>query len=99
MIVTKTVTGNRMEIALEGKFDAASAPKFEAEIAPALEGITELIIDMEKLCYISSAGLRTLLFLKQTLDEQRGSIAVRNVPETVMSIFEVTNFIEIIPVI
>ena len=98
MNVRKAVSGNRMELVLEGKFDAATAPKFEAEIAGQLEGITDLTIDIGAIEYISSAGLRSLLFLRQTLDEAHGSMTVRNVPEIVKSIFEVTGFYEFIKV-
>ena len=99
MKINKTVTGNRMELALEGKFDAVSAPAFETEISGQLEGIRELEIDLSGIEYISSAGLRALLFLHQTLEEAGGSMTVRNVPGIVMSIFEVTGFNEIITIV
>ena len=96
MNVKKTVTGNRMDLVLEGKFDAVSAPAFENEISGELEGITELDIDLNAVEYISSAGLRALLFLQQTMDEVEGKMTVRNVPEIVKGIFEITGFSEII---
>ena len=99
MKVNKIVSGNRMELALEGKFDAVSAPKFEAEITECLDGITELDIDLSAIEYISSAGLRALLFLQQTLNEVEGTMTVRNVPEVVMNIFEITGFTGIIKVV
>ena len=99
MNVKKTVTGNCMKLALEGKFDAVSAPAFEGEIAGQLDGIRELDIDLGAVEYISSAGLRALLFLQQTMEETEGSLTVRNVPEIVMSIFEVTGFNNIIRVV
>lgn len=83
--------GSKIEITLNGKFDAVSAPKFEQEISTQLDGITELMIDMGGVEYISSAGLRALLFLQQTMDEQ-GKMVVRNVPEVVKDVFEVTEF-------
>lgn len=99
MKVNKIISGNRMELALEGKFDAVSAPKFETEIAECLKGITDLDIDFSAIDYISSAGLRSLLFLQQTLNEAEGTMVVRNVPEVVMSIFEITGFTGIIKVV
>ena len=98
MKVKKTVNGNRMELMLTGKFDAVSAPKFETEIAGELEGITALAVDMSEVEYISSAGLRALLYLQQTMDEVDGTMTVSRVPEIVMQIFEVTGFNEIIAV-
>ncbi|MBQ0012275.1 MAG: STAS domain-containing protein [Clostridiales bacterium] len=97
MNVKKTIEASKMEIALDGKFDAISAPQFEAEIKNDLDRITELYIDMSAVEYISSAGLRTLLFLQQTMEE-KGRMVVRNVPEVVSSVFEVTGFDEIITI-
>ncbi|MBQ0109069.1 MAG: STAS domain-containing protein [Clostridiales bacterium] len=99
MNVIKTVGGSRMDIALEGKFDAVSAPAFESGIAHELTGISELYIDLGKVDYISSAGLRALLFIQQTLEESGGKMTVCSVPEIVMNIFEVTGFNDIINVI
>ena len=99
MKVTKTVNGNRMEAVVEGKIDAVTAPRLEAEIAGQLEGITELDIDFGAVEYISSAGLRTLLYFQQTLEEVNGALTVRNVPKIVMTIFEVTDFTDVITIV
>ena len=99
MKVTKAVSGNRMEAVVEGKIDAITAPQLEAELSGQLNGITELIIDFGAVEYISSAGLRTLLYLRQMLGEANGTLTVRNVPPIVMNIFEVTDFNNIIKII
>lgn len=99
MNVKKTINSNRMELALEGKFDAVSAPNFESEISGCLDGITELDIDLAGVEYISSAGLRALLFLQQTMDEVEGTMTIRNVSEVVMSIFEITGFTDVVNVV
>lgn len=57
MNIKQTVSGSRMELALEGKLDAVTAPKFEAEITEHLDKHTELDIDLSAVEYISSAGL------------------------------------------
>lgn len=98
MEVKKTVDGKRMEIKLIGKFNAASAPVFEKEIAEQLEGITSIAVDMGEVDYISSAGIRALLFLQQTLDEVSGEMVIKNVPEIVAKIFEVTGIPDIITI-
>ncbi len=88
-----------MELFLEGKFDAVSAPKFQKEIADELVGMDDLLIDLEKVEYISSAGLRSLLFLQQTMEEVHGKLVVQNVPEIIEHVFELTGFNNIITVI
>lgn len=99
MKVNKIISDSRMELALEGKLDAVTAPKFEAEISAQLDGITELDIDIGAVEYISSAGLRALLYLQQTMEEKSGILTVRNVPEVVMNIFEITGFNNIIKIV
>lgn len=99
MNIKQTVSGSRMELALEGKLDAVTAPKFEAEITEHLDKNTELDIDLSAVEYISSAGLRALLYLQQTLEEKNGTLTVRNVPEVIMHVFEVTGFSNIISIV
>ena len=88
-----------MEIVLEGKLDAVSSPKFEAEVSEELDGINEILIDMSGVEYISSAGLRALLYLQQTLDEVDGKVKVCKIPEAVEKVFAITGFNEIVTVI
>lgn len=99
MKITKTINGNRMDVAPEGKINALTAPELENEITGHLEGITELNFDFSLVEYISSAGLRTLLFLQQSMDDVNGTLTVRNVPQIVMDIFEVTDFNSIITIL
>ena len=50
----------KLTVSLEGRLDTTTAPELEVAIKD-LDGVTELIIDMAKLEYISSAGLRVFL--------------------------------------
>ena len=54
-------------------------------------------MDFEKLEYISSAGLRVLLSAQKTMNKQ-GSMKLVNVNETIMEIFEVTGFSDILTI-
>jgi len=80
---------------LEGRLDTTTAPQFEAVIEEKTSGITNLQIDMEKLEYISSAGLRILLGAVKKMNKQ-GSMVVRNVNSQVMEVFKITGFTEIL---
>ena len=57
--------------------------------------MTSLILDMDKLDYISSAGLRVLLSAQKEMNKQ-GSMLVKNVNENIMEIFDVTGFVDIL---
>ena len=78
-------------LALEGRLDTVTAPELEAALKDALEGVETLILDFEKLDYISSAGLRVLLVAQKTMSQQ-GSMKIRNVNEIIREVFDVTGF-------
>ena len=59
--------------------------------------MTELTFDLEKLEYISSAGLRVLLSAQKTMNRQ-GSMKVLHANEMILEIFEVTGFSDILTI-
>lgn len=90
-------TETNLLIALEGRLDTATAPQLEEELKQSIAGVTELIFDFAKLEYISSAGLRVLLFAQKTMNRQ-GGMTIRNANEIVMEVFEVTGFVDILDI-
>lgn len=97
MTIIPTREGDSLNIALEGRLDTTTAPQLEAELKQSLDGVTALALDMEKLDYLSSAGLRVLLAAQKQMNKQ-GSMVIRHVNETIMEVFEVTGFIDILTV-
>ncbi len=95
--IEKNVEAGKARFALEGRLDTLSSPSLERELEPVLSGLTELEFDLEKLEYVSSAGLRVLLFAAQTMEEQ-GELKVTHVSNDVMSIFTMTGLDEILHV-
>jgi anti-anti-sigma factor len=60
--------GGTALITLEGELDALTAPAFQVEIDQAAEGeVDRLVLDMTSLTYLSSAGLRALVFARQKM--------------------------------
>ena len=92
MNIQKTLSGAALTVALEGRLDTTTAPKLEEERR---DGITRLVFDVEKLEYISSAGLRVLLAMQKLMNQQ-GDMVLQNVNEAVMEVFEVTGFSDIL---
>jgi anti-sigma B factor antagonist len=95
--VTKTVENGKAAFALEGRLDTVTAPELENELKAALDGVTELTLDFDQLEYISSAGLRVLLSAQKTMNKQ-GEMRILHVNETIMEIFEVTGFSDILTI-
>ena len=98
MTITKTAENGTLRIALEGRLDTNTAPQLEAELKASLSGITELELDFSGLEYISSAGLRVRLAAQKTMSRQ-GKMTIRNVNETIMEVFEITGFVEILTIV
>lgn len=97
MTITKEKSADKLLVSLEGRLDTTTSPGFEAEIKPELEGVKELTLDLSKLEYISSAGLRVLLVLHKTMLKQ-GSMKITGVNETVYEILEMTGFSDILTI-
>ncbi len=95
MTVLMNQDGSKLTVSVEGRLDTSSSPKLEAELRSAVNGITELEFDLEKLDYISSAGLRVLLAAQKVMNRQ-GGMKVTNVKPELMEIFEVTGFVDIL---
>ena len=96
--IQKTIENGNATFALEGRLDTVTAPELEKQLKDSFEGLRELTLDFSKLEYISSAGLRVLLAAQKIMNQQ-GSLKVTNVNETIMEIFEVTGFSDILTII
>ena len=97
MTINKTRNETGLTLALAGRLDTTTAPELEGELKSSLDGVTGLVMDFDKLEYISSAGLRVLLSAQKTMNRQ-GSMKLIHVNEVVMEIFEVTGFSEILTI-
>ena len=94
MKIDKKVNGNELILSLEGRLDTITSPELEKEVAD-LSNVKSLIIDFEKIEYISSAELRVLLSCQKKMNQQ-GSMIIKNVKEEVKSVFDMTGFSDIL---
>lgn len=97
MMIEKNLNEKNLVVALEGRLDTTTAPQLEEELKNSLAGVTDLIIDLSKLEYISSAGLRVLLSAFKTM-RNKGKMKVTNANELVKEVFEVTGFSDFLPI-
>ena len=89
MNVTTKLDGTKLTVTAEGKLGTTSAPELEKAVKDNIGGVTELVFDLAKLDYISSAGLRVLLSSAKVMKKQ-GSLKIINVTEPVMEVFTFT---------
>ena len=82
-----------LNISLEGRLDTNTAPELEKFIGENYDSKADVVINCEKLAYISSAGLRVLLSAQK---KTTGKLKLTNVCEIVMEVFEMTGFADIL---
>ena len=97
MTIEKAVNGTALTFTLSGRLDTNTAPQLEAELKASLSGAESLVLDFTALDYLSSAGLRVLLGAQKVMNKQ-GAMVVRNVNETIMEIFDITGFCDILTI-
>ena len=97
MTIKKTRDRSSLTLVLEGRLDTTTSPQLEAELSASLSGVTHLTLDMADLAYLSSAGLRVILSAQKRMNKQ-GQMVVRHVNETIMEVFEVTGFVDILTI-
>ncbi len=97
LTIKKNIENGIAEFALEGRLDTITSPNLEEQLKAALEETKNLTLDLAELTYISSAGLRVLLWAQKAVTGE-GELKIRNVDDAVMDIFEVTGFSEILTI-
>ena len=98
MTITTERNDAELKVVVDGAIDTSTAPDFEKVLRENLPGVESLILDFEKVGYVSSAGLRVLLGAAKTLEEAGGSLVVKNVGENVMDVLRVTGFDEVLTI-
>lgn len=96
MTIKKTVNENTALLEIEGWLDTQTAPELGAVLDELYPMVTEIILDMNALEYISSAGLRQILAAHKKMN---GSLTIKNVSAEVMDIFNMTGFSEFLHIV
>ena len=97
MTIKQTNEYGKLTLALSGRLDTVTAPDLEVALDSSLSGATELCFDFTDLEYISSAGLRVLLKAQKIMNT-KGSMKITGVNETIMEVFDITGFADILTI-
>ena len=93
MNLESTQLENATVISVSGRLDVSSAPLLENRCAELVkQGVADLILDFEKLEYISSAGLRAIVSTGKTVQKSGGRLIVSGAKRSVKEVFEVSGF-------
>jgi anti-sigma B factor antagonist len=97
MTIESNVNGAVVTLKLVGRLDTSTAPALEAAIDGCIAGLQELVLDCSTLEYVSSAGLRVILKAQKQMNAQ-GSMKLIGVNETIMEVFDITGFADILTI-
>lgn len=84
-------------LTLNGRLDTTTAPDLEIVLDDMLPSTKELVLDLENLEYISSAGLRVLLKAQKEMNK-KGTMKLVHVPDAVMEVFDITGFVDFLTI-
>lgn len=98
MNIEKVCKENEITLSVSGRLDTTTAPNLETAVSEAVGGCENLVLDFAGLEYISSAGLRVILKAQKAM-AAKGSMTLKNVNETIMEIFEITGFSDILTIV
>lgn len=97
MKINKDLKDGNLVISIIGEINSLSAPQLEEVIKNNLNGVKSLVFDFKEVEYLSSAGLRVLLVAQKVMAKQ-GQMSLRNVNKSVMEVFEITGFSNILEI-
>ena len=97
MTIEKNVNGAVVTLKIIGRLDTSTAPALESAIDECIAGMQELVLDCNALEYVSSAGLRVILKAQKQMNAQ-GSMKLIGVNETIMEVFDITGFADILTI-
>ncbi len=98
MDIQVTGTNESKVMKVEGRIDTTTAPEFEKRLLEELKESASVRIDLEKVVYVSSAGLRAFLNGQKYCNKNGNEMSLFHVADTVMEVFEMTGFIDILTV-
>ena len=91
MTINDIRNGDSLTVVLEGRLDTLTSPELDEYLAKYYASITDLTLDLEKLEYMSSSGLRVILKAQKAMQD-KGGILIRHANKLVMGVFSVTGF-------
>ena len=82
---------SKLTLTVSGRIDTITAPELEKFALEHMEGITEMVLDLADVEYVSSAGLRALLQINKDMSKQ-GKLKLLNINPNVKEIFDMIGF-------
>ena len=97
MTIEKLLNGEVATLVVVGRLDTQTAPELEKEVDNVVSDLKELTFDMTGLEYVSSAGLRVILKAQKIMNT-KGLMKLIGVNDSIMEVFDITGFLDILTI-
>lgn len=99
MDITSQRRDGTLIVSAEGRVDGANARKFQKAVENVItDGDSAVILDMEGLSYISSAGLRSILLIAKGLQKRSSKFGVCSLQDPIREVFRIVGFDKIVSI-
>jgi anti-anti-sigma factor len=99
MRIDQVMTGEVYVCAPAGRIDTTTSPSVEGTLKGAVDGgVRSVVVDFDRVEYISSAGLRVFLLLAKRMRDLRGRLVLCGMPEPVRQVFHLAGFMPLFEV-
>ena len=99
MTINKTQENGKTMLFLKGRLNTATMPQFQQALMQAFEEGREIVVDFNRLTYISSAGLRVLLLGQKMAKTKNIPMMLSNVSKEIMEVLDMTGFSDILTIL
>lgn len=99
MTIEESQHGSVAALTVAGRIDTTTAPHVEQSLGRAFDsGTHDLVVDLGRVDYISSAGLRVFLVLAKRMRERQGRLVLCSLTEPVRQVFDLAGFLPLFAV-
>lgn len=94
LTIAQSTIGAVTVVAPAGRVDSTTAKNFEVEVTSAIDGgASKIVLDLQGVNYISSAGLRVVLIAGKHLKAAGGKLALAGMQPAIRDVFEISGFL------
>lgn len=98
MTITKIQNGDALTLQVDGRVDTTTSPELQKAILEAFQTAAKVTLDLEKVVYVSSAGLRALLLGQKTAGSKGAAMELLHVAPTVKAVLDSVGFSKILTI-
>lgn len=94
MAIASQKRGEVTVLALDGSIDGSTAPEIQEDLKKLLPEEGAVLLDLSRVSYMSSAGLRVLLLVYRDTKDSGSRVALASLPPDVRDVMSATGFLD-----